>query len=72
MTAQEKRQALRIIRNARELERYTFELIEELQVGRIDDQSVFCWGDTENRLDSIACQLHLLRDLVRNIKEAVA
>lgn len=67
MNAQEKRQANRIIRNARQLERESFEMIQELQ-DAMHDAEPHDWGSTLHHLNLIRESLPLLFDLVENIQ----
>ena len=66
MTAQEHRQATRIIRNARNLERVLFELIAELQDAMHSDEP-YDWASAKHELQQIAEGLPMLQDLVANI-----
>lgn len=70
MTPAEKRQAQRIIRNAKHTERRLFNLIEELQSGITDDAEM-SWESVTDELRSIQESLPLLFDLVRNIQREV-
>jgi len=72
MTAQEKRQANRIIRNARELERDVFDLVAELQEAMNDGADPFDWESAHQHLHNAQSRLPLLFDLVINIKREVA
>lgn len=64
MTQSERRQAMRVIRNARNLERVLFELIAELQ----DAEESYDWASAAHELQQVADGLPLLQDLVKNIK----
>lgn len=71
MNQQERRQAHRIIRNAREAESYFFELIEELQEASHENAADYDWLCALDKLQSIQERLPVLVDLVRNIDQAV-
>jgi len=71
MQALERRQAARIIRNAREAERRIFELIEELQDASHDDRLAYDWLCAIDKLDSVHNYLKVCRDLVENIDAAM-
>lgn len=68
MNAAEKRQAQRIIRNARKVERHLFELISSLQEGSTEGAYPFDWEEARHQLWKVQRELPLLFDLVANIQ----
>lgn len=68
MSAQEKRQAFRIVRNAREAERVMFDLLTELLAATSDDGGNHDWQGTLDHLEKLESKLPMLKDLVKNIK----
>lgn len=71
MTAQEKRQANRLVRNARTVEADLFELINELQEASVNGADPYDWESARDKLHTIQGHLPLLFDLVNNIQRAV-
>jgi hypothetical protein len=69
MSAGEKRQAFRILRNAREAERGLFQLITDLLAGTSGDNNEHDWADTMAQLEKLESQLPVLKDLVKNIQQ---
>lgn len=68
MSPSERRQAMRVIRNARNLERVLFELIAELQDAVHSDET-YDWASAAHELQQIADGLPILRDLVRTMQQ---
>ena len=66
MTQSERRQAMRVIRNARNLERVLFELIAELQDALHGDEP-YDWQSAAHELQQVADGLPILQDLVANV-----
>lgn len=71
MEALERRQAGRIVRNAREAERDLFELIEELQLHCHPDTLPFDWECTSAHVENVRHRLDLIADLVNNTVDAL-
>lgn len=71
MSPQERKQASRIIRNARMPERELFDLIEELQHATHDEYAEYDWQSAKDHLVRIQDALPLLFDLVANIQRWV-
>lgn len=68
---QERRQANRLIRAARDVERRLFELIDELQLARLDDED-YDWQSCLTQLQMVQSDLPILLDLARSIKREKA
>lgn len=71
MTEQEKRQAARIVRNAKAVEHLLFGMIAELQDGMRSEGEHFEWESINDNLRQVQDGLPLLFDLVRNIQREV-
>ena len=72
MTNQERRQANRIIRNAKEMERNVFELVAILQEGNYADNDQFPWDDVGPKLHTIQSYWQVVMDLLINTQKEVA
>jgi hypothetical protein len=71
MNAAEKRQAGRVIRATREAERWLFELVNELQESRADDDDNYVWDSALHHLGRVQKQLPTIIDLILAIKREV-
>lgn len=68
MNAQEKRQAQRIVRNAKEVERRLFEFIEQLQEASAENADPYDWNECKNQLSRVSTGMVIIYDLVLNMR----
>jgi len=71
MTANERAQAIRIVRNLRTPERIIFELICELQDSTHQDGAAMDWDSVVNQLKGLMDAIPLIIGLARNIAREV-
>lgn len=72
MTSQEKKQAERVIRAAKELERPLFHFIAELEEARLDGAEPYSWTIHRLRFEGIQRGFDLVLDLMKNTEAYLA